>query len=81
MIDNDLGPRAAAQAVSEAAGTFSARAAFSIEARYRNQEMRTQKAIESNTDDLAKAAAVHTTILREVAANTRATALTGAVFV
>jgi hypothetical protein len=79
-IGNELGTGAAAQAVSEAAGTFSARAAFSIEARYRNQEMRTQKAIESNTDELAKAAAVHTTILREVAANTRATALTGAVF-
>jgi hypothetical protein len=78
-IDDDLGPRMG-RAVTEAAGTFSAAAAFSLEARMRNQEQRTRKAIEDNTDDLVKATQAQSVILRNIATYTRQTAIGGLSF-
>jgi hypothetical protein len=67
-IDDDLGPRTG-RGVTEAAGAFSARAAFQLETRMRNQEQRTQKAIESNTQETLKELKVQTNALRDLNRN------------
>ena len=81
QIDSDLGPGGGqSQAVREAAGTFSARAAFALETRFRNQEMRMQKNIEQNTKDSKEEIERQTRVLENIDTNTRRASMVGVAF-